>query len=604
MSHFFLKYKHFLLSITFFFLINFIQTSTSYCSTDYLSDRVEYWKNLFSEENSRRSKKAQTVFKKILKASGGRSGVLPDLVILKMKKKLAMALQDDTVIISDKLLDHCYSNTKFGDERLAFVLGHEVAHLVEKDFSHYKFFVALNSDQFQIPEKEKLIEETKQILRQPGLMKKREFEADKNGMIFAALAGFDTRAFLQERETAKFIRSIEENLHPGNSFKISSRSHPSSEQRAANVYQALNSVQENLFLFNAGLIFYQKKDYEIAIDLFTRFLKIFHGREIYHNLALSHHQLAMEHYRNWKKDTKKIPFKFALSIDTVSRAGQIQLRDDTDHRRRYQHNLDLAINYYQEALRHDPIYWPAFNNLGCAFIESKDNDSALGMFKKALKIAPNIMSIHNNIGIALFNNGLIENAKTKFQSAMDDDSSKDCALFNLGKLAFEAGNMKAAEKHWGKYLKLDLSSPYSEIIRASFKTPAKKTNLSLPGKIPEINGVGFGKDEATVYRKWGEPIQWTETTLSSGIKIQSGIFKNGCHVIFKNSRIEMIEPIPGYSDRGPYGIKIGKEASRVLNKFGFPDHKILTVRGSYFIYPNKYLSVLVQDNLVISWIIL
>jgi hypothetical protein len=105
-------------------------------------------------------------------------------------------------------------------------------------------------------------------------------------------------------------------------------------------------------------------------------LPFFPSREVYHNLASSHHQLALQYYRLWKHDTQVIPFKLSLAVDPVPRASRIALRGHAPQNEKpadlFHEHIDKAIAFYQTAISLDPSYVLSYNNLGCALIMKAD----------------------------------------------------------------------------------------------------------------------------------------------------------------------------------------------------------------------------------------
>ena len=83
--------------------------------------------------------RAHQVFNRVKAAADKTSGKLPELLILNRSPGLyAAALPDGGIVLARKALEICYANSsvKTGDARLAFILGHELAHLANNDFRH------------------------------------------------------------------------------------------------------------------------------------------------------------------------------------------------------------------------------------------------------------------------------------------------------------------------------------------------------------------------------------------------------------------------------------------------------------------------------------
>jgi len=57
---------------------------------------------------------------------------------------LPVSIPDGWVILSRSVLDLCYQHPRAAGDRLAFVLAHEIAHLLDDDFWHINFFNAID----------------------------------------------------------------------------------------------------------------------------------------------------------------------------------------------------------------------------------------------------------------------------------------------------------------------------------------------------------------------------------------------------------------------------------------------------------------------------
>ena len=74
--------------------------------------------------------------------------------------------------------------------------------------------------------------------------------------------------------------------------------------------------------------------------------------------------------------------------------------------------LDMARKYYQRAIKLDPKYSEAINNLGTIFYAKKNYRKAVSQYNKALKLKPSGASIYSNLGTAQF-------ARKKYKQALE-----------------------------------------------------------------------------------------------------------------------------------------------------------------------------------------
>ena len=74
--------------------------------------------------------------------------------------------------------------------------------------------------------------------------------------------------------------------------------------------------------------------------------------------------------------------------------------------------LDLARRNYERAVKLDPKYSEAVNNLGTIFYARKNYRKAVSYYNRALKMKPNSASIYSNLGTAQF-------ARKKYKQALE-----------------------------------------------------------------------------------------------------------------------------------------------------------------------------------------
>jgi Zn-dependent protease with chaperone function len=121
-------------------------------------ERLEYWRQNYLEllpTEDPRAARAHAIFHRLLHAAGQKPGVIPRLYIIKSDPlgiSVPIALPDGGIILSKGALDICYHEPARGDDRLAFVLAHELAHQLKDDFWHMQFFQAIEASKSQAPQ--------------------------------------------------------------------------------------------------------------------------------------------------------------------------------------------------------------------------------------------------------------------------------------------------------------------------------------------------------------------------------------------------------------------------------------------------------------------
>ena len=85
-------------------------------------------------------------------------------------------------------------------------------------------------------------------------------------------------------------------------------------------------------------------------------------------------------------------------------------------------DLDSARKYYEKAVKLNPRYAEAINNLGTVYYARKSYRRAVEQYKKALRLTPDSASIWSNLGTAYFARKNFEEMSKCYQQALTLDS--------------------------------------------------------------------------------------------------------------------------------------------------------------------------------------
>ena len=83
--------------------------------------------------------------------------------------------------------------------------------------------------------------------------------------------------------------------------------------------------------------------------------------------------------------------------------------------------VDQARKQYEKAVKLNPKYSEAINNLGTIHYSKKNYRRAISQYNKALKVSPNSASIYSNLGTAQFARKRYEEASESYQKALSLD---------------------------------------------------------------------------------------------------------------------------------------------------------------------------------------
>jgi tetratricopeptide (TPR) repeat protein len=110
--------------------------------------------------------------------------------------------------------------------------------------------------------------------------------------------------------------------------------------------------------------------------------------------------------------------------------------------------LDKARSCYEKAIKLNPSYSEAVNNLGTVYYAKKNYRRAINDYKKALKLAPNSASIHSNLGTGYFARKHYPEAAEEYQEALRLDPDVFEHRNSQGVLLQERSVVERAKFHY------------------------------------------------------------------------------------------------------------------------------------------------------------
>lgn len=450
--------------------------------------------------------RVRDVFDRVLTAADKSHNRYPRLLIIrKTGRPWAMALKDGTVVLTQKAMEFCYQtkDKKNGDARMAFVLGHELAHLAKDDFWHMAAFEAVQrfgSDKKSDQELIELFAKTKHVDNAAyarEIFKKKELQADAYGMLYASMAGYAPRGILESPEGKNFFQEWA-NQVPGKAvYADRTNLHPTPEQRTAFLLSNIKAVNDDLELFDIGVRLCQLGKYKDALAFLETFREKYPCREVFNNIGLISYQLALSSQAEC--DRKRVcQYKLAGILDKETRARTFIMRQgpcpQTDV---FQQNLQKAIQHFRIACKKDKYYVPARVNLSSALIVAGLYSIMPGAYSKAAGVLEEALALREDDPGALSNRAV---AMYLYGPSLKTDMSQQAcdalkylikknpdfsdAYYNLGRILAEQKRNAAAREVWEKYLKLESAGIYAEMAREALgmeKNMTQNRKTSLPG---------------------------------------------------------------------------------------------------------------------------
>jgi tetratricopeptide (TPR) repeat protein len=138
---------------------------------------------------------------------------------------------------------------------------------------------------------------------------------------------------------------------------------------------------------------------------------------------------------------------------------------------------DDAIAEYERALKLDPRFAPAANNLAWLYADRGENiDVALGLAQTAMEQLPNDPGVADTLGWIYYKKGAYLKAIALLRDSADKLPENAVVRYHLGMALYASGDHKSAEQELTKGLRLSSSAPWA--------SDAKKTLAAIQSPNP------------------------------------------------------------------------------------------------------------------------
>jgi tetratricopeptide (TPR) repeat protein len=132
-----------------------------------------------------------------------------------------------------------------------------------------------------------------------------------------------------------------------------------------------------------------------------------------------------------------------------------------------------AIRHNREAVRIDPTYAEAFNNLGANLAVLGRLDEAIQNYREALRIEPDNARAHNNLGRALEDERHLDEAIQQYREALKIHPGYALAHFNLARTLHARGQLEEAIAHYREAVRLSPDfAPAQRALRSALQAAA------------------------------------------------------------------------------------------------------------------------------------
>ncbi len=434
---------------------------------------------------------AQTIFRQVRAAADKKGERYPDrlLILRKSGGPLAWVSKDGKIVLTRKGMEFCFKDVdkETGSARLAFILGHELAHLAKDDDWHGTVRTIQNFETNPKVAQDivALFSEAEDTGRDRKMRRRKELEADAYGLLYACMAGYDYHAIVDNNGINFFQEVLNHTPRPDSEASP----YPEPEERAEILFFRIKDIRNDLDLFHWGVRLYQMEMYEDALNFLTAFRKKFPCREVFSNIGLVYYQMAMKNLTRCDPD-KTYRFKLATRADTRTRAEMFTRSEECVRKMiLFTEKLNEAIRYFRAACEKDASYAPARINLSSAFIMAEKYSDAMAASDEALRLRPDDPEALSNKAVAMYLLGplikvdMYHQASDALRSIAEKHTGHSDALYNLARMRSERGRNAGVRETWEKYLAARPAGLRAEHIRKSLgikKAPEAGRKNRLP----------------------------------------------------------------------------------------------------------------------------
>jgi len=417
------------------------------------------------------------IFNQVRSVADKKANRFPELEIIPQKGIRAYVQEDGLIRITHDAIKFCCDNVdkNIGNTRLAFIFGHEMAHLANDDFWEYP--KQIDKYDFGTKSKEKIADN--------DLIKK-EFKADAYGILYAFLAGFNPKTIIKNQNKS-FIHKWEKHC----SDKQPTR-HPKPDDRQKQLQEKIDEIMNSLDLYNIGVRLYQIGRYKEALEFLNRFRIKFPSREVFNNLGLIHYQIAIKALSGFQTN-RVFQFKLATVLDPESIAGKY--RGTQSGKSVFEKHISQSIRFLKHACNNDLNYIPSRINLSSAYIMKGRYSGAEDILKEALKIDALYSNksfesnILNNLAIVKYIRGKLSNEKDMYEASLkqlkeiiNNDKNYVNGYYNIGSILKENNNYIEYKHYWNQFLEHENTGVYANIVKKDLGVIniSKKKQFILP----------------------------------------------------------------------------------------------------------------------------
>lgn len=580
-----------------------------------------YWKKfVIDPEKDDAVAMAHRVFLRLLQTWDD-ARVPPFLYVVdRGKGPLAAALYDGAIIINRAAIEACLtSGGEAGEDYLAFVLAHEIIHHRSDDLWEQK-----RIDMSDLVATEKMLSPIVDRMDESEVLSKQR-RADAEGLTLMSIVGYDPSVVVAN--TNFFTLWIEKHWLEScsNTDSTAFKKHcAKANKRRLNSRQHLEYLANQTVLFELGIQAYVASDYAKARHYFKAVGRSMPSHSVHSNIGLSllgEARLLIQQLRNAGSDRDPIfVYPLLLSIAPL-RGSQLEIgvamrskhnvQRIADLKYKLKITLEKAINAFTSASEIDPENRATLIHLSSAYLMSGNTPMAKGKLQG--EYVPKFGTdgaVRILLAMAAALEGDVKEARSALSRLLeprpdasvtgpfDPDQLIYAATYSLTALLRKAGEHTAADEQWRALALRAKENGQSELFQqslaelaprsmpkvSSLETPAVQVSLGdfVPKQIDHVTHSQLVSFDG----KW---LTWIRT--SNNVRM---VLDENRQVIAAWKENHSLQPVAsdGFS---------GTLESRLYTKYGVPNRRIATERGTYIAYDHIGVAFHLRNNKVTGW---
>ena len=582
---------------------------------------ITYWKPHVLPANNPLVKRAESVFSVLLQGWDP-SRLAPGLAVIQSADGAwAASLADGNILLSQQAIEICLKlGQKRGDDLLAFVLAHELAHQRADDLWHQRFFRMMgNQLKQQIQHDLKIDGDTIADIEQ------KEAQADHDGLILMSSVGYDP---FQVLEAGNFFTAWVENIWQQSCDSAGETAITAAcqqaEQRALRTRTQLKQVARQSLLYEMGVQSFIAGHYPQARQYFTVYGRDYPGRQVLSAIGLSYlaEAVALQHQLIEKSAIKQPDFYYPLFLEASNHlqpSRQFAKRASEDAyieqlKSRQKKYLKQAALQFEKAIRLSSAYRKNYILLAMTHLLQQNSYLLRGVIQgqyildfgsdgdAEMLLAMNEVQEDKKQQAGKHFKRLIKQiAENRIQPP--DDLLLYGIYYNYSALLEFNQQKKAAKKLWKQFADNARKKGNSLLFRLALARlkPGQKKHQSRLDQALTIGGKRLGDTvpEGDNIRRQPLWIEGEAFYISRDPQGHHWISRADGPIVFAWQTM----PRQAQAESGIKGLHLGDKADRVFKTLGVADRKITLSNGSYLAYDEAGIAIQIQHNKINGWFI-